>query len=113
MGAHGDTIPAMKAVKIKAQGDGRKPIPHVITAVVSIAVSLVATHYVVHGSAGAQGVPGPARSTIIKTDADAGVCAYFGRDATGDVRFQLFEPRIDASGPWCPKGSFVSVTPRK
>ena len=116
MGAHGDTMPDMKAVghrSARAQSDGRKPIPHIITGIVSVLVTLALGHFLVHGNPGAQGPSGPAGGTIVKTASDAGLCAYFGPDSNGVTRFQVFEPRADVNGAYCLKGKLILVTPKK
>ncbi len=113
MGNHSDTMPNMKAVKIKAQGDNRKVLPHVITGALTSILTLVLAHYLATGPAGAQGPSGPAGGTIVKTNADAGVCAYFGPDSTGVTRMQLSEPYADANGPYCLKGKLILVTPKR
>ena len=116
-GLHGDTMPDMKALShrgsARAQSDGRKPLAHAVTAVVSIAVSLLAGHFLVHGNPGAQGPSGPAGGSVVKTASDAGVCAYFGPDSNGVTRFQVFEPRADVNGAYCLKGKLILVTPKK
>lgn len=113
MGNHGDTMPNMKAVKLKAQGGGSKPLAHVITAALSVIVSLVLAHYLATGPAGAQGPSGPAGGTVVRTNVDAGVCAYFGPDSAGVTRMQLSEPLSDPNGPYCAKGKLILVTPKR
>lgn len=100
MGDHGG--PSRGLPTPRSQTDGRKPIPHVITAAVSIVLSLVVAH--VAGLAGKTGPAGPAG----KSAHAAGICAYFGPTSSGHTRFQVSTPAADGS---CSKGVFVSVTP--
>ena len=113
-GQHGDTMPNMKAVKVKPQGDGRKYLGHVITAIVTFTATLASAMILHTGTPGAQGPSGPAGGTVVKAPATAGVCAYFGPDpTTGHVRLQLSQPLADGNGAYCPKGTFIGVIPRR
>ena len=79
----------------------------------SIAASLLLAHFLSTGTPGAQGPSGPAGGTVVKTAADAGICAYYGPDSSGVTRMQLSEPLSDANGPYCPKGKLVLVIPKR
>lgn len=84
------------------QGDGRKPLPHIVTAVLSVLLSLVLAHF--SGFVGKTGPAGPAGRSAI----NVGICAYFGPDGHGHSRFQVFTPNTDGT---CTKGTLVSVVP--
>lgn len=101
--------PARGVARFPSQGDGRKPLPHIFTAIISVALSLGVAHY----SGLVAGKQGPSGTTtvITKTVSDVGFCAYFGRDSSGHTRFQVTPAKKNSGGPWCPKGDFVSVTP--
>ena len=87
------------------QSDGRKPLPHIITAIISVALSLGGAHYLVHGQPGAAGTT----TVVTRAATNVGVCAYFGPDAsTGKERFQLSAP---GAGGTCTHGVFVSAVP--
>lgn len=115
---HAETIPGdgpgghrMRGALPRSQGDGRKPLPHVLTGLLTLVVTLVAGHF----SHILQGQPGqPGTTTVIsRTAADYGVCAYFGPDKHGRTRLQLSAPAKDASGAYCTKGTLISVVPGK
>ena len=114
MGNHGDTLPRMEAVKIKAQTDGRKPLPHLITGILTFIATIAVAHFLHTGAPGPQGPSGPAGGTVVKAPAVAGICAYYGPDpTTGHVRFQVSEPLQDSSGAYCKTGVLVSVIPKR
>lgn len=110
---HADTIPGdgpgghrMRGAMPRSQGDGRKPLPHVLTGLLSIAVTLIVGHFA-HIAQGPQGAAGQT-TVITKVAQDYGICAYFGPDGAGRSRFQ-----VSPAGPGgsCAKGKFVSVVP--
>jgi hypothetical protein len=114
---HNDPIPAdaggahrMRG-SLAPQSDGRKPLPHVLTGLLTLVVSLIVGHYS-HILQGQQGPPGTSQ-VITKVAQDYGVCAYFGPDKTGRTRLQLSAPLGDASGSYCKKGALISVVPAK
>lgn len=97
---------------LRPQGDGRKPLPHIVTAVLSILGALAISHF----SGVAQGPKGPPGTTTViskPTTVQAGICAYFGRDSSGRTRLQITTPKQSASGAYCLKGSYISVVPQK
>lgn len=97
---------------LRPQGDGRKPLPHIVTAVLSILVTLALAHF--SGVAkGPQGAPGTNLVISKPTTVQAGVCAYFGPDSSGRTRLQITTPKQSASGAYCLKGSYISVVPKK
>lgn len=99
----------MRSKSTAPQGDGGKPLPHLITSLVTLVLTLAVGHY----SSFLQGQQGPKGTTtvITKTDNVDGLCAYFGPDKTGRIRLQLSTPHNDSAGPWCSKGSYLSVVP--
>lgn len=113
---HSDTMPdelpgghRMRAPR--PQGDGRKPLPHIITALLSVTLSLLAGHY----SHILQGKTGPAGTTTVisKVAQDYGICEYFGPDHQGRTRLQLTSPVYDQAGSYCKRGTFVAIAPGK
>lgn len=84
-------------------------LPHIVTALISIVLTLGLGSFsnIFQGPAGAAGVT----KVITKPATGYGVCAYFGPDASGRLRFQLTSPVQDAAGSWCQKGKLVSVVP--
>lgn len=112
---HTDSFPvatggAHRGFSPRPQGDARKPMAHVLTAIVSVLLSLGLAHY--SGLAkGPQGSPGV--TSVVNHFQQAGVCTYFGKDSKGVTRLQVFTPNQDSAGPWCPKGSYISVVPKK
>jgi len=111
---HSDTIPGdtggthrMHVREARSQSGGHAKLPHVITGLLAIVASLVIGHFS-HLLQGQQGPVGTT-SVITKTAGTAGFCAYFGPDSTGRIRFQVSAPKADSSGPWCPKGRYISV----
>lgn len=115
---HSDTIPGdgpgghrMRGALPRSQGDGRKPLPHVLTGLLTLVVTLVAGHYS-HILQGKQGDPGTT-TVISKVAQDYGVCAYFGPDKHGRTRLQLSSPVGAAAGGYCNKGTLISVVPGK
>jgi hypothetical protein len=93
----------------RPQGDGRKPLPHVLTGALSVVITLLVGHFA-HIAQGPQGQAGQT-TVITKTAQDYGVCAYFGPDHKGRTRLQLSAPVKDAAGSYCPKGTLISVVP--
>lgn len=114
---HTDPIPVASGShrmnsSLAPQGDGRKPLPHIITAGIAIVLSLAVGHFS-HLLQGQQGAPGVS-TVITKTDNADGLCAYFGYDAaTARTQLQITTPKVDSSGPWCAKGAYISVVPGK
>lgn len=116
---HTDPIPVesrgghrMRGSLNAPQGDGRKPLAHVLTGLLTLVLSLVVGHY----SHILQGQQGPKGTTTVisKTAQDYGVCAYFGWDSAAHAhRFQLTAPVADGSGAYCKKGTLISVVPGK
>lgn len=84
------------------QGDGRKPIPHAVTALISIALSLGIASVAHVGKAGPAGPAGKSATSV-----SSGVCWYFGPDSSGHNRFQISRPE---AGDTCSKGTFVNLT---
>lgn len=114
---HSETIPGdgpgghrMRG-SLAPQGNGSKPLAHVVTGLLTLALTLVAGHY----SHILQGQTGPKGSTtvITKVAQDYGICAYFGPDHKGRTRLQITSPVADASGSYCKRGTLVSVEPGK
>lgn len=94
------------------QSDGGRTLPHIITGLISIALTLVAGHF----THVLQGQQGPKGTSVVITKAVTpvdGLCAYFGPDSTGRIRLQLATPKEDAAGPWCAKGTYISTVPVK
>lgn len=89
------------------QTDGHTTLAHFITAILSILATLGLTYFT-NIAQGKTGQPGTT-TVITKTAQSDGFCAYFGPDSSGHDRFQAIAPSVDAAGPWCPKGTFVSV----
>lgn len=100
----------MRSNSTAPQGDaGGSKLPHLLTGVVTLVLTLVVGHY----TSVLQGQQGPKGTSVVitKTDNVDGLCAYFGPDARGRVRLQITTPKNDTSGPWCAKGTYVSVVP--
>jgi hypothetical protein len=95
----------------RQQGDGRKPLPHILTGVLSVVVTLLVGHFA-HIAQGPQGQAGQT-TVITKVAQDYGLCAYFGPDKKGRTRLQISSPVKDAAGAYCTKGSLISVVPGK
>lgn len=98
----------MRGAGPSKQTDGRRPLPHVITGLLTLILSLVVGHY----SHILQGQQGPAGTTTViskPVTSVNGLCVYVGSGSSISQRVQITSPKIDASGPWCPKGHFVSV----
>lgn len=87
------------------QSDGRKPVPHIITGIVAVALSL-GVPYFTHFDKGSQGPAGPAGSSVVQ----AGICTYFGPDGKGTNHFQVFTPNADGT---CQTGHYVKVAVRR
>lgn len=112
---HGESIPGDSGGSHRMrgsfgpQGDGRKPLPHFITAALSVVLSLIVGHYshILQGQQGPQGTT----TVVTKVAQDYGVCAYFGPDHKGRNRLQLSAPVADASGSYCKQGALISVVP--
>lgn len=86
------------------QGDGRKTLPHILTGIAAVALSLGLTVVTQPGKAGPAGPAG--KSASVST---SGVCWYFGPDGRGTDRFQVSTPYSNGT---CPPGHhFVSVLP--
>lgn len=96
MGNHDGPTKALTSPR--KQGDGRKYLPHTVTAIVSILLSLGVAH--------ATDIGGHSTTTnITQAVKGEGFCAYFGPDGSGHTRFQVSAP----TNGFCAKGSFVSV----
>lgn len=97
---------------LNQQGDGRKPLPHLVTGLLSIAVTLLVGH-LTHVAQGPQGVPG-VTSIITKAGTGYGVCfSYNPHATTARQRFVITSPVADAAGAYCKKGTLISVVPGK
>jgi hypothetical protein len=115
---HSDTITGdgpgnhrMRGALPRQQGDGRKPLPHVLTGLLTLVLTLLAGHFshILQGQQGPQGTT----TVVSKAAQDYGICAYFGPDKKGRTRLQLTEPVADAAGSYCIKGTLISVIPAK
>lgn len=84
------------------QGDGHRTIPHLLTAAISIALSLGIASAVNIGKPGPEGPAGKPATSV-----SSGVCWYFGPDSSGHNRFQISRPE---AGDTCSKGTFVNLT---
>jgi len=109
---HSETIPTTapgghRMRGVGPQGDGRKPLPHIVTSLLTLVLTLVVGHY----SAILQGQQGPPGLTkvITKPYDNDGLCVYIGSGSSITSRVKISSPRVDASGPWCPVGHLVSV----
>jgi hypothetical protein len=115
---HGESIPGDRgghrlrgSLSQGSQGDGRKPLAHAVTAILSVLISLAVAHF--SGIAkGPQGQPGTTTVISKPVTETYGLCAFFGPDSSGRLRFQVSTPKKDKAGPWCPRGTYISVTPR-
>lgn len=90
------------------QGDGRKKLPHVLTGLLSIVLTLVVGHY----SDILQGQQGPAGTTTViskPVTLSGGLCVYVGPGSSISQRVQITTPKHDASGPYCTKGKLVLI----
>lgn len=115
---HAESIPGdspgghrMRGALPRQQGDGRKPLPHLLTGLLSVVVTLVVGHYA-HIAQGPTGAAGQT-TVITKVAQDYGICAYFGPDHKGRTRLQLSAPLGDAASSYCDKGTLISVIPAK
>ena len=95
----------------QAQSDGRKWLAHLTTGTVATVLSLLLAAFLGTGPAGPKGPPGT--EVVVNKTAQVGICAYFGPDSTGRLRFQVSAPTVDAAGPWCQKGKYISLVPVK
>lgn len=90
------------------QSDNRKTLAHVLTGLITLVVTLLVGHF----SHTLQGQPGPAGTTTViskPVTSINGLCVYVGSGSSISQRVQITAPKVDAAGPWCPKGHFVSV----
>jgi len=90
------------------QGDGRKPLPHFITGLLSIVLTLIVGHY----SHVLQGQQGPAGTTTVidkPVTLSGGLCVYIGQGSSITQRVQITTPKRDNSGPYCLKGKLVLI----
>ena len=92
-----------------AQSDGRRNLLHVLTAVVSIAVSLGVAN-VTNVFQGPTGQPGQTK-IITKAGEGYGICFRYDSSKTGSARFQFTPPVQDAAGSYCKSGHLISVVP--
>lgn len=110
-GDHRDGVGIPSGLQKTVQSDYRGLLAHVTTGSLAAAASLVLAGLFHLGGAGPAGAPGS--ETVITRTGQAGLCTYFGKDATGITRFQVSEPYQDANGLYCLQGKLVSVTPIK
>lgn len=90
----------------RPQGDGRKPIPHLITGLLTLVASLAIGHYS-HFLQGQQGPPGTTTVITKPVTPVGGLCVYVGPGAYLSQRVQITTPKTDKSGPYCLKGKLV------
>lgn len=107
-GNHADGLPT-GFKRVGNQAVSKLRLPHYLLAAASSALTLLLSAYLGIGGTGPQGPAGTTR--VVQQFPVAGVCAYFGQDSTGRLRFQVSTPKKDAAGPWCDKGKYVSVIP--
>jgi hypothetical protein len=90
------------------QGDGRKPLPHVITSLLTLVLTLVVGHYsnILQGQ---QGRPGTTTVISKPVTLSGGLCVYVGPGSSISQRVQITTPKHDSSGPYCLKGKLVLI----
>ena len=99
-------------MSVHAQTDGRKPLPHILTAIISVVVSLAGAHFLGLAKTGPAGPPG-VTTILTKTANTDGFCYWYGPDGSAGYRVQVSPAKSDTAGPYCAKGTFIDVTPGK